>query len=44
MSQAFNFDSLISKVPVIKDVVQEAINDIKKANKMNTDFKVISEM
>jgi len=45
MSKAFNFDSLINKVPVIKGVIQEAILDFKKSNKVNDKkISIISEM
>jgi len=34
MSAAFNFDSLVNKVPLIKECVKEAIEDIKNSNKV----------
>jgi len=45
MSQAFNFDSLVNKVPLIKDVIQEAIDDIIKSNKVgDKNLNIINEM
>lgn len=45
LAQAFNFESLINKVPVIKGVIKEAIDDMKNQNKVNNDkINIISEM
>lgn len=45
MSNAFNFESLINKVPVIKGVVQDAIGDMEKQNKINNSkINIINEM
>jgi hypothetical protein len=45
MSNAFNFDTLVNKVPVIRGVIQEAIGDIKKSGKVDDkNLNIISEM
>lgn len=45
MSNAFNFDSLVTKVPLVKEVVQEAIDEIIKSNKVgDKNLGIINEM
>lgn len=45
MSKAFNFDSLVNKVPLVKETVKEAIEDIKNSNKIgDKNLCIINEM
>lgn len=45
MSHAFNFDSLVKKLPLVREIVQESIDDIIKSNKVNDkNLSIINEM
>lgn len=45
MSNAFHFDSLVNKVPLIKEVVKDSIEEIKNSKKVgDKNLSIINEM